>query len=92
MSVYVDESKYEYKQKKYPFRKMIMCHMMADTLDELHDMAQLIGVARRHFQSESVYPHYDVCKAKRALAVKHGAIELSSRDLINKMRPIWRGQ
>ena len=43
---------------------MKMCHMLADTLDELHAMADRIGVARRHFQTDSSAPHYDICKSK----------------------------
>lgn len=32
MSVYIDKA-------NLPFRKMIMCHMIADNLEELHQMA-----------------------------------------------------
>ena len=71
MSVYVDRA-------IYPYRRMIMCHMVADSLEELHAMADSIGVARRWFQSHSSTPHYDLCKSKRALAVQNGAIELNT--------------
>jgi hypothetical protein len=54
---------------------MIMCHMLADSLDELHEMADRIGVQRKWFQAKNV-PHYDICKSKRALAVKYGAVEI----------------
>lgn len=73
MTVYVDES-------RYPYGRMIMCHMLADTVDELHEMADMIGVARRHFQNHST-PHYDICKAKRALAIDHGAEEADRSDM-----------
>ena len=70
MAVYVDEA-------IYPFGRMIMCHMLADTVDELNVMADKIGVSRKWFQSSrSGMPHYDICKSKRALAVDHGAIEI----------------
>lgn len=59
-----------------------MCHMMADTEGELHSMADQIGVARRHFQSASRYPHYDICKAMKSKAVELGAREVGTRDLI----------
>lgn len=68
MSVYVDRSQYRYG-------RMVMCHMVADTLDELHAMADRIGIARRWFQDHSL-PHYDICKSKRAIAVAFGAVEL----------------
>jgi hypothetical protein len=75
MSVYVDDP-------IWPFGRMMMCHMVADTRDELDAMADAIGVARKWIQ----YPgtnreHYDICKSKRALAVKLGAREISWRDL-----------
>lgn len=62
---------------------MVMCHMAADTFEELHAMADRIGVARRHFQGD----HYDVCKASRAKAVAAGAKEVSSRILVRIARP-----
>lgn len=75
MSVYVDSA-------FIPYRRMKMCHMLADSLDELHTMAGRIGVARRHFQLDSSAPHYDICKSKRALAVKFGAVEIERRKLV----------
>lgn len=70
MTVYVDD------MHKYPmgqFRGMSMSHMIADTEDELHAMAAKIGVLRRWYQGD----HYDVALAKRALAVKAGAVEIT---------------
>jgi hypothetical protein len=67
---------------------MIMCHMIADDENELHEMAQRIGIRRKWFQNQGRYPHYDICKSKRALAVKHGAVEVSSRELVLHARRI----
>lgn len=55
-----------------------MCHMAADTIAELHAMADAIGVARRHYQGPPVtkWPCHDICKAKRAVAVRLGALEV----------------
>jgi len=83
MAVYVDASSNRYG-------RMIMCHMLADTLQELHAMADKIGVQRKWFQEKNV-PHYDICKAKRALAVKFGAQEVKPGkilELIMKHRSI----
>ena len=55
---------------------MIMSHMFADDLEELHTLAQAIGLKREWFQTNSSVPHYDVCQTKRALAIEQGAIEL----------------
>jgi len=72
--VYVDDM-------KAPYGRMTMCHMVADTVEELHAMADKIGVNRRWFQSVASTPHYDICKSKRALAVQHGAKEVTMLEL-----------
>lgn len=73
MSVYVDKAQYAYG------------NMIADTLTELHAMADAIGVAQKHFQLRS-FPHYDVCKSKRAAAVAFGAIEVTRAELVGHMK------
>jgi len=62
-----------------------MCHMLADSMAELLDMADTIGVARKWFQPQS-HPHFDICKAKRAEAVAAGAIEVDRRQLVGVMK------
>lgn len=57
--------------------KMKMSHLMADSDDELHAMADKIGVQRRWFQGD----HYDICKSKRELAIKHGAVVVTLREM-----------
>lgn len=81
MSVYVDAPVYRY-------RRMWMCHMLADAPSELHAMADKIGVARRWYQLDSSTPHYDVCKTKRALAVAAGAIETDRQGVVRLIRKI----
>lgn len=69
----------------YKLGRMNMCHMVSDTsIDQLHEMADKIGVDRKHFQKKS-RPHYDVCKAKRALAISHGAKPVSGREVIRAL-------
>lgn len=82
MTVYVDD--YEGR-----FGRMIMCHMMSDSnLDELHAMAQSVGIKRKWFQGNSSAPHYDVCKQMRSEAIKRGAVELSIRS--QEWRRVYR--
>ncbi len=69
MSVYVDDA-------REPYRRMIMCHMVADTEAELHELADRIGIARRWYHNH----HYNICLSKRAEAIKAGAIEVDSRQ------------
>lgn len=56
---------------------MKMSHMIADTDEELHAMADAIGVARKWFQGD----HYDVSMSKRALAITMGARGIPLRTL-----------
>jgi len=79
MAVYVDEA-------IWPFRGMVMCHMFADTEEELNAMADKIGVARKWIQRRPGLLHYDIAKAKRALAVKAGAIQASRKQVVLFMR------
>jgi hypothetical protein len=67
---------------------MMMCHMIADDLNELHAMADRIGVQRRWFQSHASHPHYDICKSKRELAVRFGAIELNRAQFAGKIKEL----
>lgn len=72
MAVYVD-------REKNRLGRMIMCHMFADTIAELHAMAEAIGMKREWYQPFS-FPHYDVAKGRRAEAVRLGAIEVERRE------------
>lgn len=75
MAVYVDNVRTK-------FRGMVMCHMVADTESELLAMADRIGVPRRWQQKAGTpHSHFDVCLAKRALAVAAGAVEIDLRQL-----------
>lgn len=75
MTVYVDDMRAR-------LGRMVMCHMLADTDDELHAMAARIGVARRWWQSpqKTSGSHYDIALSKRALAVEYGAVEITVRQ------------
>ena len=78
MAVYVDNERNRYG-------RMAMCHMVADTEDELHVMADRISVDRRRkSKSRSGIIHYDICKSRRKLAVAVGAIEITARELISQ--------
>lgn len=71
MAVYVDDMRAK-------FGRMVMCHMLADTDEELHAMADRIGVNRKWFQGD----HYDICGAKRQDAVRFGAREITQREAV----------
>jgi hypothetical protein len=81
MSVYVD-------QPVHRFRHMLMCHMLADSPEELHAMADRIGMARKWYQRDASTPHYDVPSEKRAAAIAAGAVEVDRRGMVAVIRRI----
>lgn len=63
-----------------------MCHMIAESPEELLDMADRIGVARKWIQAAGTYrEHFDICLKKRALAVQAGAVEITHYELGRKV-------
>lgn len=57
-------------------------HMQADTLGELHEFADRVGLRREWFQSKAGRPendHYDLTRAARELAIELGAISEDRR-------------
>lgn len=74
LMVYVDDMRATYG-------RMIMCHMTADSSEELRAMARTIGVSERWIQKPGTWQeHLDISLGKRALAVKAGAIEVTARQ------------
>ena len=75
MAVYVDNMRAK-------LGNMVMCHMVADTDDELHAMADRIGVSRRWHQAPPKHDsHYDIALSKRRAAIDAGAIEVTWKVL-----------
>lgn len=74
MSVYVDSI------QRWPTRIRCFqagsCHLMADTLDELHAFAARLGLRSAWFQPHPRWPHYDLTPGRRAEAVRLGAVEV----------------
>ena len=65
-----------------PYRNMTMCHMIADTKEELLEMVDKIGVQRKWIQYEDTYKeHFDVCLTKKKKAIENGAKEITWREL-----------
>lgn len=83
MSVYVGTM-------EFPYGRMIMFHMASPDVEELHKMADKIGINRKWFQDKPMHPHYDICKAKKHLAIQLGAIEVNDREIIKLCYPELR--
>lgn len=95
MAVYVDTM-------QASFGRMKMCHMWADTREELFDMARKIGVQLKWFQRpdgacefgmRASWEHFDIAMSKRKLAVQNGAIEtdmITMAEHANKQQFIYQ--
>lgn len=80
MAVFVDNM-------EAAFGRMVMCHMVADTHEELVLMADTIGVQRKWIQKAGTrWEHFDISKVKRRAAVQNGAIEITLFQLGRKCR------
>ncbi len=76
MTVLVDEP-------IWPFRDRLWCHLVSDTsYDELHALASELGIPRRAFQGD----HYDLPADMRDAAIALGALPVSGRELITRLR------
>lgn len=75
MAVYVDNEQIQWRGKKW-------CHLVADSLDELHGFADLLGLRRGWFQDRASYPHYDVTVSVRERALQLGAMHGDRRTII----------
>ncbi|GAC1691043.1 MAG: hypothetical protein PVS3B3_13830 [Ktedonobacteraceae bacterium] len=82
MTVYVDDI--QPYGRSATWRHNESCHMFCDgPFEELHTLAEEIGLKLAWFQTHHPRPdlwHYDVTRSKRALAVQHGAVEITGRQ------------
>ncbi|MDO5505429.1 MAG: DUF4031 domain-containing protein [Pseudoxanthomonas suwonensis] len=81
MTVYVDDA-------VWPWRGRRWAHLMADTLEELHAFATLLGLPRRAFQDRHSGAHYDIDTALREHAITLGAVPISrhrDRELVKRV-------
>lgn len=84
MAVYLDAMKNHGKRigRAGPW----WCHMLADSVTELHEMADRIGMKRSWFQTEPM-PHYDIGSwPLRAKALTAGATEVTGRKVVEVLR------
>lgn len=75
MAIYVDFVQIEYRGYRW-------CHMLADSLQELHEFAAFIEVDKRLFHRDASYPHYDVTVQMRENAIKNGALPADRKKII----------
>lgn len=81
MAVYVDNVRIAWRGRRW-------CHLVADSLDELHQFAHTLGLKRAWFQAHASLPHYDVTVEVRGVALINGAIAADRRTLISRGRQL----
>lgn len=85
MAVYVDKPEWEWRGK-------LWCHLLADSLDELHSFAKQLGMRRAWFQEPGHknirYPHYDLTASKHELALRLGAQLADRKTIIERARTL----
>ena len=75
MAILVDEA-------LWPRWDRYWCHLISDTsLDELHAFATKLGLPERAFGGD----HYDIPAEIRLVAIEHGAIPVSSREIVKAL-------
>jgi hypothetical protein len=57
------------------------CHLLADTREELHAMADALGIPRRFFQEHPWRWHHDLPEHLRRSAVELGAVEITMHEV-----------
>lgn len=84
MSVYVDEMRVSIPNKNWPYSQA--CHLVADSVEELHEFAIRLGLHPSWFQNKPELPHYDLTTGMRQKAIRMGAIGLKNKKFLKLMR------
>ena len=81
MAAYVDNVRIAWRGRHW-------CHLVADSLDELHEFAHTLGLKRAWFQAHASLPHYDITVEVRGVALFRGAVAADRRTLISRGRKL----
>ncbi len=83
MAVYVDEAIWDWQGRKW-------CHLLADSIDELHRFAAKLGLHRLSYQGppRTSAPHYDLTACERRRAITHGAIACDRAVIVTALRQL----
>ena len=89
MSVYVDEMIPCVKSAKWHYDQS--CHLVADSVEELHYFAGRMMLKPAWFQDKPELPHYDLTTGMRKYAISLGAIEIN-RNKISELMQMYRSK
>ncbi len=83
--VYVDRLRPTVRSRAWKWSRG--AHLIADSVDELHNFARRIGLLREWYQPGS-FPHYDLTPRKHQRALREGAQLLDRRAFVGVMRRV----
>lgn len=83
MAVYVDDAIWHWHGRMW-------CHLLADSTDELHRFAALLGIHRSSYQGppRTSKPHYDLTAWEQRLAIARGASPCGREEIIAVLRRV----
>jgi signal recognition particle subunit SEC65 len=81
MPVYIDDAQIAWRGRRW-------CHLVADSLEELHTFASLLGLKPDWFQRKTLYPHYDVTTRLRERALELGAVAANKRVVVVRAKAL----
>lgn len=87
MSVYVD--KLYNHGLRIRGRKVLSCHLFADSLEELEAFGKKLGLKRSWIHCSNLI-HFDITTSKREEAIRLGAQFLRGRHLLRKFKQLMR--
>jgi hypothetical protein len=84
VTTYVDQPIFRKGKKLY-------CHLYADSIKELHEFAEKLGIKRCWYENKrgKNFPHYDITESQRITAIIMGAQEVK-REHPSQYRLGWR--
>lgn len=63
-------------------------HLLADTLEELHEFAARLGLDRKLFMRDALVPHYQLPAGRRDEAISLGAHPLDRKAFLARARAV----
>jgi hypothetical protein len=76
VTILIDEARWLWRGRRW-------CHLVSDSsYEELHEFADRAGIPRRGFQGD----HYDIPEEYRDGLIEAGAVEVTSRELLRRLK------
>jgi hypothetical protein len=80
--IYVDSPVF----KKSAGGRKSYAHMVADSIEEVREFAERIGVKKHFWHSQEALSHFDITSDQQTLALAAGAKLVTSRELVSLAR------